>query len=157
MGVFPIGGQRVGIEFHTAVLDDDEQPVVTEYGEPVVTTTLRWVDGACFEIQTPAEQQNQTVTTSEIGWAMLPVTNGVVPAVAIVVPEPEEPGDPPGDAAEVPAPIQFFDANGKQTITSSLWLWHNGLRYAMRGNAVLEQDIRGRDDHVFCVCEREEG
>lgn len=136
MGVYPIGDQRVGIEL----------PQVTgesEYGEPEYgPPVMRWVDNACFEIQTPSEQQNQTVTTSEIGWAMLPVADGVVPAV---------------NDDDQPAPVQFFDEDGKPTISSSLWLVHNGLRYAMRGDAVLEQDIRGRQDHVFCLCEREQG
>ncbi len=142
MGVFPIGDQRVGVEVAVAVLDGDGQATFTEYGEPVTTASLVWVDGACFEIQTPTEQQNLTVTTSEIAWAMLPVADGVVPAV-----------DDDGE----PAPVQFFDEAGKHTISSSVWLRHNGLRYAMRGDAVLEQDIRGRQDHVFCVCEREKG
>lgn len=137
MGVYPIGDQRVGVEF---------TPITgySDYGEPIYAEepVLRWVDNSCFEIQTPSEQQNMTVTTSEIGWAMLPVAGGVVPAV---------------DDDEVSAPIQFFDESGKVTISANAWVHHNGLRYAMRGDAVLEQDIRGREDHVFCVCEREQG
>lgn len=134
MGVFSIGDQRVGIERETVT-------GYTDYGEPITTKATVWVDHACFEIQTPTEQQNQTVTTSEIAWAMLPVAGGIVPAV-----------DDDGE----PASIQLID-DGKVTISSSAWLLHNGLRYAMRGDAVLEQDIRGRQDHVFCVCEREQG
>lgn len=133
MGVFPIGDQRVGIERETVTGYSD-------YGEPITESVTVWVDNACFEIQTPTEQQNMTVTTSEIAWAMLPVADGIVPAV---------------DENDAPAPIQFID-DGKVTISSSAWLWHNGLRYAMRGDSVLERDIRGRDDHVFCVCEREQ-
>lgn len=148
MAIFPIGDQRVGIERTTAVLDEDQNPVYTEFNEPVTTASIVWVDGACFEIQTPTEQQNLTVTTSEIAWAFLPVADGKVPAVAITTVA--------GQPVETPAPVQFF-SSGKPTISSSLWLWHNGLRYAMRGDAVLEQDIHGRQDHVFCVCEREQG
>lgn len=141
MGVFPIGDQRVGVEFASPVLDEDDNPVYTEYGEPVVETRIVWVDNACFEIQTPTEQQNMTVTTSEIAWALLPVnSDGQIPAV-----------DDDGE----PAPVDFFDEDGNVTISSALWLHHNGLRYAMRSDAVLEQDIRGRNDHVFCICERE--
>ena len=51
----------------------------------------------------------------------------------------------------------FEDDDGKVAINANGWLHHNGLRYAMRGDAVLEQDLRGRDDHVFCICEREQG
>ena len=142
MAIFPIGSQRVGIETDVPVLDEDGQPTYTEYNEPIVTHITAWVDGACFEIQTPSEQQNMTLTTSEIAWAMLPVADGVVPAV---------------DDDDQPVPIQFFGEGGRHTISADVAIWHNGLRYEMRGDAVLEQDIRGRQDHVFCVCEREGG
>jgi hypothetical protein len=135
MGIFPIGAQRVGIELETVTGYSDR-------GQPIITPTIVWVDNALFESQTPSEQQNLTVTTSDIGWALLPVADGVVPAV---------------DDDDDPAPVQFFDDDGNPTINSGLWLHHNGLRYAMRGDAVLERDIRGREDHVFCVCERQTG
>lgn len=141
MGVFPLGDQRVGIERQTVT-------GYTEYNEPITTSVTVWVDRCCFEIQTPSEQQNLTVTTSEIAWAVLPIADSVVPAV---------------DDADAPAPLAFFISNpgqpddGQPTINANAWLWHNGLRYAMRGDAVLQQDIRGRQDHVFCVCEREQG
>lgn len=140
MAIFPIGDQRVGIE----------REVVTGYlppfNTPVTEAVTVWVDNAAFEIQTPSEQQNLTVTTSEIAWAMLPVADGVVPAV-----------DDDGNDASVPFFVVGGDRDGKPTISSGAWLVHNGLRYAMRGDAVLEQDIRGRQDHVFCVAEREAG
>lgn len=135
MGIYPIGNQRVGVRFDTVT-------GYTDLNEPIVEEVTRWVTNACFEIQTPSEQENMTVTTSEIGWAMLPVAGGIVPAV-----------DDAGD----PASVQFFDGDGKPTISSSVRLVHNGLVYVMRGDAVLEQDIRGRQDHVFCLCEREQG
>ena len=147
MGRFQIGDQRVGIELGT-------EPTYGDFGEPIADPTIVWVDRACFEIQTPSEQQNLTVTTSEIAWAMLPIADGAVPAVT---------GGPVAADDDQPAPVQFFISNpgqpddGKPTISSGLWLHHNGLRSAMRGDAVLEQDIRGRQDHIFCVCEREQG
>jgi hypothetical protein len=136
VGIFWIGEQRVGIKTTHAVLDGDGQPTYTEYGEPIVTNSTVWVDHCLFEIQTPSEQQNLTVTTSEIAWALMPVAGGIVPAV-----------DDNGE----PASIAVTD------ITSSVILTHDDRDYAMRGNAVLEKDIRGRQDHVFCVCEHEEG
>ncbi|MGB3484020.1 MAG: hypothetical protein WBB07_17615 [Mycobacterium sp.] len=143
MAVYPIGNQRVGVGLHVPVLDDDGHPKFTDFGEPIVTEVVLWVDNSCFEIQTPTEQQNMTVTTSEIAWAMLPIGDSAVPAV---------------DDGGEPAPIDFFnEITGLPTINSSAWLVHNGLRYAMRGDSVLEQDIRGRQDHVFCVSEREQG
>lgn len=139
--IFPIGDQRVGIERETVTGH-------TDFGEPIVESVTAWVDNACFEIQTPTEQQNLTVTTSEIAWAMLPVADSTIPAV-----------DDGGEDASIP----FFisnpgeDNDGKPAVNANAWLWHNGLRYAMRGDAVLEQDIRGRQDHVFCICERQQG
>lgn len=155
MGLFKIGGQRVGIELPPApVLDDEDQPTYTEYNEPITADpVIAWVDNAGFEIQRPTEVQGATVTTSEMAWAFLPVADGVVPAVVIQVVEDED--TETTVEVEVAHPVQFFDADGKPAISANLWLWHNGLRYAMRGDAVLEQDIRGRHDHVFCVCERE--
>lgn len=138
MSVYRIGDQRVGVE---------TMPITgyTEFGAPIYGDPVKvWVDNAYFEIQMPSEQQNLTVTTSEIGWAFLPIADGVVPAV---------------DDDDEPAPIQFFnqtpgDDFGKPTISSSGWLWHDGLRYAMRGDAVLH---RGPVEHIECLCEREQG
>lgn len=138
--MFPIGNQRVGVQRDLPVLDDDNQPTYTEFGEPIVTTQTVWVDNALFEIQSPSEQQNLTVTTSEVAWAFLPISGGVIPAV---------------DDAGAPAPISC--PTGAQAIPSSASLVHNGLVYVMRGDAVLEQDIHSRPDHVFCICEREAG
>lgn len=141
--MFPIGAQRVGVERSTPVLDDDDNPTYDELGHPVVEDTTVWVDNSCFEIQSPSEQQNLTVTTTgEIAWAFLPIADGTVPAV---------------DDDSEPAPIEFFDTEGKPSISSGAVLWHNGLRYEMRGDAVLEQDIHGREHHVFCICERTGG
>lgn len=143
MAVYRIGSQRVGIGLSVPVLDDNGNPTYSDFGEPIVTEVVLWVDNSCFEIQTPTEQQNMTVTTSEIAWAMLPIADGVVPAV---------------DDDDESTPIEFFnEITGLPTINSGAWLVHNGLRYAMRGDSVLEQDLRGRQDHVFCVCEREQG
>ncbi|MCG7596356.1 hypothetical protein [Mycobacterium sp. PSTR-4-N] len=125
------------------MLDDDGQPVFTDYGEPITDNVTLWVDRACFEIQTPTELQDLTVTTSEIAWAMLPIADGMIPAV---------------DDDDTEAPIAFRnEITGLPTINANAWLRHNGLRYTMRGDSVLEQDIRGREDHVFAVCERQQG
>jgi hypothetical protein len=44
-----------------------------------------------------------------------------------------------------------------RAITSAQWLRHANLTYAMRGDAVIEVDIRGREHHVFALCERQTG
>lgn len=143
MAAFP-GRQRVGIRRDVPVLDGDGKPVLSEFGEPQTTTVTVWVEGCLFEVPSaPDEQQDMTVTTSEIGWALIPVNgDAVIPAV---------------DGTGEPDPMPFLDVAGSPSITSSAWLIHDGLRYAMRGDAVLERDLRGRPDHVFCRCERERG
>lgn len=137
--MFRAGSQRVGIERELPALDDDGHPVLSEFGEPQTVAVVSWVDGCLFEVpQAPDEQQGATVTTSETGWAILPVgADAVIPAS--------------------PAPIPFFGADGNPAVSSSDRLIHDGLRYVMRGDAVLERDLRGRPDHVFCRCERERG
>ncbi len=143
MGAFP-GRQRVGVLREIPVLDGDGNPVLSEFGEPSTTAVTSWVDGALFEVPSPPdEQQGVAVTTSEVGWALLPINgDAIIPAV---------------DDTGSPAPIPFFDSVGGPSISSSAWLVHDGQRYAMRGDAVLERDLRGRLDHVFCRCERERG
>lgn len=143
MAAFP-GRQRVGVQREIPVLDGDGNPVLSEFGEPSTTTLTVWVDGALFEVPSPPdEQQDMTVTTSETAWAMLPVSgDGVVPAV---------------DDSGNPDPLPFPAPDGSPSISSSAWLVHDGLRYAMRGDAVLERDLRGRPVYVFCRCERERG
>lgn len=138
-GVFRIGDQRLGIETDVPVLDDEGQPTYADFGEPIVTRVKVWVDRSHFELQMPSEQQNLTVTTSEIAWAFMEIADGVVAAV---------------DDDDNPAPIQFFGLDGLPTISSSVWLWHDGLRYAMRGDARLH---RGPIEHIECICEREQG
>jgi hypothetical protein len=143
VGAFP-GRQRVGIQREVPVSDDDGTPVLSEFGEPQTTTVTVWVEGCLFEVPTaPDEQQGVTVTTSETGWALLPASgDGVIPAA---------------DSYGNPIPLPFLDSAGAPSISSSAWLIHDGLRYAMRGDAVLERDLRGRPNHVFCRCERERG
>lgn len=121
-------------------LDEHGQPIFDELGDPQVTTTVVWVDRALFEAQTPTEQPGFLVMTSTMAAAVLPVTaDRVIPAV----------DDDGADAS-----LAFFGAAGLPMINANARLLHNGLRYEMRGDAVLEVDIHGRADHVFCSCER---
>lgn len=140
MSVYPIGDQRVGIERDIPVLDDDDQPTFDELGAPLVTTATVWVDRALFEAQTPTEQAGFMVVTGTMAGAVLPVTGDqIIPAV-----------DDTGADASLP----FFATDGSPTINASARLVHNGIHYEMLGDAVLEQDIHGRPDHVFCSCQR---
>jgi hypothetical protein len=44
-----------------------------------------------------------------------------------------------------------------RAIRSDAKLRHANLTYEMRGDAVVEIDIRGREHHVFALCERQTG
>lgn len=129
MGIFPIGGQRIGIVTDVVVGH-------TEFGEPITTEGVVWWDGCVLEMQTMSELQNETVTTSEIAVVVGPVAGDQIPAV-----------DDNGN----PAPMLVAD------LKSDRKLRHDGRTYVMRADAVLQKDIRGRADHVECRCEHEEG
>lgn len=129
MGIFPIGGQRIGIVTDVVVGH-------TEFGEPITTEGVVWWDGCVLEMQTMSELQNETVTTSEIAVVIGPVAGDQIPAV-----------DDNGN----PAPMPVAD------LKSDRRLRHDGRTYVMRADAVLQKDIRGRADHVECRCEHEEG
>jgi hypothetical protein len=100
---------------------------------------VEWVDGCALEVQTMSEQQGAAVTTSEIAVVLMPVAGDQVPLV-------DEDGEPVGFKAV-------------SAISSSVRLreYATGLEYAMRGDAVLQTTIRGRQDHAECLCERERG
>ncbi len=137
--MFAIGDQRVGIELDTPQLDDDGNPLFDDLGGELVDTVTLWVDGALFESQTPTEQPDVATTTSDRAIATLPINADLImPAV---------------NASGVSVPLPFF-TSGRPTINANARLTHDGLRYEMRGDAVLERDIRGRVNHVFCSCER---
>lgn len=129
MGIFPIGGQRIGIVTDVVV-------GYTELGEPITTEGVVWWDGCVLEMQTMSELQNETVTTSEIAVVVGPVAGDQIPAV-----------DDNGN----PEPMLVAD------LKSDRKLRHDGRTYVMRADAVLQKDIRGRADHVECRCEHEEG
>lgn len=136
-----IGSQRVGIVRQVPVLDDDDQPVLTDLREPETTTSVVWVDGASFELEnqaSPAASEQQTATettTRETAWAFLPVVGGAVPLID-------------GTTVLVTA------------ITSHAAIrypYPSGRDYQMRGDAQLMEDIDGVENHVFCLAERQTG
>lgn len=134
--VFPIGNDRIGIVTDVQDLDSGD-PVVSEYGQPQTHEVVVWVEGCLFEVETPgSEQQSSVVTTAEPAFAFLPVVVGQIPAV---------------DDNNDPAPMLWSE------LTANRKLRYDGFTYVMRGDAVLERDIHGRHDHVFCACEREKG
>lgn len=136
MGVFPIGNQRIGIVTDVQVLDDNGQPVTTEFGEPVTAENVAWWDGCVLEMQTLDELQGLTVSSSEVAVVVGPVAGDQIPAV---------------DDDGQPAPMPVADLKSDRKLRCE------GRTYVMRGDAVLHKDLRGRPVHVECRCEHEEG
>ena len=124
-------------------LDGDGQPLFDDLGGPIHTVQTLWVNRALFaamNTRIPNETDGFAQQDSAPAMAILPVSHDlVIPTVD-------------SDGASTPMP--FFAANGRPAIDANARLIHNGLRYEMRGDAVLEQDIHGRADHVLCSCER---
>lgn len=132
-----LGGQRVGIVRDVPVLDGSGQPVLDEFMVPQTTELTVWVDNCLFETESTAEDSTAiTTTTREQAWCFMPVAGGQVPAV---------------DDAEEPAPIAVDDFTSVTRVTE------RGRDFQMIGPAVLEIDLDGREDHVFCLCERRLG
>lgn len=140
MGAFRIGNQRIGIITDQPVLDGG-QPTYTELLEPIndPEPLIEWVDGCALEVQTMSETQGATTTTSEVAVVLMPVVGDQVPLV-------DEDGAPAG-----------FKAVTAITASARLREWGTTNHdYAMRNDAVLQKTIRGRADHVECLCEREQ-
>jgi hypothetical protein len=130
MAIFPIGDQRIGIVTNVPT------GAVSEFLEPETAEAVLWWDGCVLEMQTVTEQQGATVTTSEIAVVVGPVVGDQIPTV-------DDAGDP------APMPVSELTTNQE--------LREGGRTYVMRGDAVLQKDIRGRADHVECRAERQEG
>ena len=132
-----LGGQRVGIVRDVPVLDGAGHPVLDEFMVPLTTELTVWVDNCLFETQSTAEDSTAiTTTTSEQAWCFMPVSGGQVPAV-----------DDSGD----PAPIAVTAFTSVTRVSCA------GRDFQMIGDAVLEIDLDGREDHMFCLCERRRG
>lgn len=132
-----LGGQRIGIVGDVPVLDGQGNPVLDEYRTPQTTERVVWVDNCLFEVQSTAEDnQAITTTTSEQSWAFMPVIDGHIPAV---------------DDIGAAAPVAVTDIGSAHRIR------HLGRDHDMIGDAVLEFDLDGREDHVFCICARRVG
>ncbi|SIK83467.1 hypothetical protein [Mycobacteroides abscessus] len=132
-----LGGQRLAIVWDVPVLDGQGDPILDEYRKPQVTERVAWVDNCLFEVQSTAEDnQAITTTTTEQSWAFLPVVDGHIPAV---------------DGSGAAAPVAVADIGSAHRIR------HLGRDHSMVGDAVLEFDLDGREDHVFCICQRRVG
>lgn len=127
------GSQTVYVVDDVPVLDEDGEPILDELLKPQTRQRVLRVDGCLFETLSTSESQSDVTNTSEIARAFLPILDGVIPIV---------------DAAE---DLPWSD------LTSRSRLRCNGREYLMRGDAILEIDIDGIEDHVLARCERQRG
>lgn len=129
------GGQTVYLVDLVPVADGEGEPVLDEYLNPVTADRVLRVDGCLFETLSTDEDQSTVTVTSEVARVFLPVADGTIPVV--------------GDAGPVAHPWT--------ALTSRSRVRCNGREYQMRGDAVLEVDIDGFEDHVLARCERQQG
>jgi hypothetical protein len=142
MGVFPIGGERVGIITQVPRVDGSGNQIVSAYMETLFDDVTVWWDGCAFEVQmVPSprrheEQTDETITTAEVALVFGPVIGDQLPTV-----------DDNGN----PVPINVSDLKSDRILSNA------GRLYVMRGDAVLHKDIRGNVEHAECLCEHQEG
>ncbi|OBK44708.1 hypothetical protein A5656_05605 [Mycobacterium gordonae] len=121
------------------VLDGNGQPVRDELLKVETAESVVRVEGCVFELQitvTPEayEQVGVTTNTSDVRWAFLPVVDGQVPGF-----------DVNGDAVRVNPPA------------SDMRVRYQGRDWQIRGDAAIEVDLDGIEDHIFVMCERQTG
>ncbi|MEB3021309.1 hypothetical protein [[Mycobacterium] crassicus] len=131
-----LGGQRVGIgrTVPASTLNEFRRSA----GGTDVTV---WVANCLFEIQDSTGglatiRDTETRTVLEVAWCLMPVSRGMIPAV-----------DRNGQAA----PIAVAD------VTADCWLEFGGKKFPVQSRASLEYDDEGREDHVFCIGQRNGG
>lgn len=122
--MFPIGNQTVGIVTQAPVLDDSGVPVVNEFFETQTSPEVIWKTGCVFEIQLPSMFASEFERVT------------------------------PSGATTKQIGMAFFPPDDDTTaIKSGDTLRYNNVDFQMRGDAVVEVDLQGAVDHVFCLCE----
>jgi hypothetical protein len=133
--IWQLGNQWVGIVKEVPVLDTHGNPVVSAYMEPETTQTVTWKPNCCLEpkILSPRlveQETGGTTVTREVGHAFLPVD---------------------ADTTAITSAMWLQDGGGGTTPNLS------GPTYEMRGEALVEVDIRGNPDHVYCLIMAQKG
>jgi hypothetical protein len=132
------GGDTLGVVTKTATGQKDSM------GESVTADVVTWVYGCVFETERISEEQSDTVTSNERGWAWLPYVPGIgIPTV-----------DTNGNA--------ILDGSGNPVsveIDNSSWIRPKRTEamaqrdYKVFGKPTLEYDGNGLPDHVWVICE----
>lgn len=129
------------------VFDDNGNPMCNQLREPVTRDVVIWVDRCLFEViglgetglyelQSVGDRGLLSTAAEATAQCFLPVFDGAVRGV---------------DDDNTTWVLPVTD------ITSRCWIMFDGGRYELRGDAVLECDDDGREDHVFCLCQRTRG
>lgn len=133
-----LGSQWVGIVRQTPVLDDDGNKVRDDAHDVRTTESVVWKRRALIEPQESAIPgraeivTETTTTTKEIVWVFLPVD---------------------ADTRAITSAMRLRDGGAAtDPVTAGI-----GADFEMRGNAIVEVSKRGREDHVFCLAERQGG
>lgn len=125
--MFPIGNQRVGIVTDVPVLDGDGNPVVDEQMAPV------YEDEPAIVWVDGCQFEVQVLGVAQI--------------------EQQSDTTTTNEIAWCHLPV----TDATRAITSAMKLRHADLTYEMRGDGVIEVDLRGHEHHVFALCERQTG
>lgn len=137
MGEYP-GGDTLGLVTKTATGQKDSM------GVAVTGDEVTWVYGCVFETERISEEQSDTITSNERGWATLPYVPGIgVPTVDVN-------GNPVVDGSGNPVPADINNASWIRPKRSDPMAQRD---YKVFGMPALQYDGDGMPDHVWIICE----
>lgn len=122
------GRQTVGVVVNSPVLDAGGDLVYSEIMGALTSETVHQVDGCLFEIQDSSPSAAESQSDTT-------TTNATAWCL-------------------MPATPLTMGITSQMAIRYPL---SGGHDYQMRGDARIEYDLDGIPDHVFCLCERQEG
>lgn len=131
------GGDILGIVTKTATGQKDSM------GENVTSDTVVWVGGCTFETERISEEQSDTITSNERGWAWLPYV------VGFGIPTSDQYGNPILSGGN-PVTTEINNANWIRPLRTDPMAQRD---YKVFGKPSLEYDGDGMPDHVWVICE----
>jgi len=110
----------------------------------ITSDSVVWVYGCVFETERISEEQSDTITSNERGWAWLPYVAGAG------IPTASESGNPILDGDGKPVTTEIKNANWIRPLRSDPLAQRD---YKVLGMPSLEYDLEGNPDHVWVICE----
>jgi hypothetical protein len=132
------GGDTVGIVTKLSTGQKDSM------GQAVTADSVVWVYGCVFETERISEEQSDTITSNERGWAWLPYIPG------IGIPTVDDDGNELVDGEGNPVTVEITNANW---IRPKRWQPMAARDYKVFGMPAVEFDGDGQPDHVWIICE----